>query len=88
MKPPLEIDNVEIFFLYRITHYYYSVIGALTVFIVGIPISLLTRDDKKDKVDRKLLSPIVRWMVPDDKEQVNYYNVEKAIKILSVHNNI
>lgn len=46
-------------FLYRLSYYYYSVVGFLITTIVAIPISLLT-GGAKQVIDKNLLSPIVR----------------------------
>lgn len=71
--------------MYRITHYYYSIIGAMLVLIVGIPVSLITGRGQKQKVDKSLLSPVVSWMVSEETEELSYYDVNKAVKMLTIH---
>lgn len=68
----------EPFFIYKITYYYYTIMGFVLVFLIGIPISLLTRN-KNHHVDRDLISPVCHWLLPKEKETVEYYSVEQAI---------
>lgn len=46
------------FWLFRVSFMYYSLIGCATVWIVSLPISLLTKSD--EVVDEKLLAPFLR----------------------------
>lgn len=49
----------EVFWLFRISIMYYTLIGCATVWIVSYPISLLTQTDN-EIVDENLLAPFLR----------------------------
>lgn len=51
-------DNSSVPWIFRIGFMYYSVIGALLVFVVGYPVSLLTGGN--DDIDERLLAPFLR----------------------------
>ncbi|GAB0095389.1 sodium-coupled monocarboxylate transporter 1 [Sergentomyia squamirostris] len=51
-------DNSSVPWIFRIGFMYYSVIGALIVFIVGYPVSILTGGD--EDIDERLLAPFMR----------------------------
>lgn len=52
-------------------------IGALITFIVGIPVSYMTDRVKSSK---KLLSPLVHFLVPDEgNADETYFNIEEAL---------
>lgn len=53
----IESDE-EIFWLFRISYMYYTLIGCATVWIVGLPISLLTKPNLN--FDEDLLAPFMR----------------------------
>lgn len=50
----------DIFPLFRISHYYYSLVGASVVLAVGLSVSWLTKDDSHF-VDERLITPWMRW---------------------------
>lgn len=52
----------SIFWLFRISFMYYALIGCAIVWIVGLPISWLTKTDKP--VDENLLAPFIRKKTP------------------------
>lgn len=69
-------DGVEdIFLLFRISHYYYSLIGTLVVLIIALPISWLTGN--QTHVDEELITPWMRWAIPnkDNKYTPTYSEV-------------
>lgn len=87
-------EAAEPFFLYRLTNYYYTVIGFLLVFSVAIPVSLLTRD-VKEEVNLNpdtIVSYCQRFMTEDkesNKRQANgkekeYYTIDQALNILNI----
>ncbi|KAF7993765.1 hypothetical protein HCN44_010360 [Aphidius gifuensis] len=45
-------------YIYSITYMYYALIGSLTTVLVGIFVSLLTADEKKDIYEQHLLHPL------------------------------
>lgn len=74
----------EPFVLFRISHYYYGVIGTIIAMVVGYIVSIFTREE--NFVRPELVSPIVRWLLPKEKkpitsELVDYVSVEKAMYI-------
>lgn len=50
--------NDELFWLFRISYKYYTLIGCATVWIIGYPISLCTKSNKV--IDDILLAPFLR----------------------------
>ncbi|KAK9688418.1 Sodium:solute symporter family [Popillia japonica] len=58
----------DVFALFRITHYYYALVGALIVFAVALPVSWLTENEKP--VDEKLITPFMRRWISKRKTQV------------------
>lgn len=71
-------------FLFRITYWYYGIMGCLIVFIVGIPMSYLTKSKTDKIVNRDLITPIMQWALKDEslKQDKLYYSVDKALKIV------
>lgn len=55
---PDATPNEEVFWLFRISFMYLSMIGCLTVFMVSYPISLLTQAN--EVIDETLLAPFLR----------------------------
>lgn len=76
-------EDSEPFFLYRITFYYYTLIGVLVVFIVGLPVSWFTKKST-DKVDQDLISPAFQWLIPKEKK-IDYYSIDKGLNVTAVH---
>ena len=59
MKPAITADGkTPVEFLYGITYMYYAFIGSMTTIIVGIIVSLITADSKKDAYEEHLLHPL------------------------------
>lgn len=77
-------ETYEPFFLYRISYYYYSLLGSSMVFIIGLPISYFTRKHEKP-VNRALISPIIHWMLPKKESKDNYYSIDIASKIVNTN---
>lgn len=80
--PPIE----EPFILFRITHYYYTVLGTLLTIFFGWLISWLTGKDTRP-ARKELLCPLVHFLLPkEDEHTINvskYYSVDKALHILT-----
>lgn len=82
------VQNGEenIFPLFRISHYYYSLVGTLVVLIIGLPISWIT--GKEVNVDEKLITPWMRWAIikVDSKDHKHYNEITKEeLEKLNVH---
>lgn len=82
--PPQENDS-HLFFLFRVSRYYYSMMGALTTIIVGYAISLCTKDNKK-LLRLDLVSPMVHRLIPEKKRaepyKVEYHTVKQALNVV------
>lgn len=68
-------------FIYRITHYYYGMMGCLLVLLIGIPVSYMTRSGKEKPVSKDLISPAMHWAL-DKTVLPEYYSVAKASQIV------
>ncbi|XP_060535121.1 sodium-coupled monocarboxylate transporter 2-like [Cylas formicarius] len=82
-----------IFVLFRISFYWYTMTGAIVGIVVGLVISYLTNKDDPP-VERHLVSPVVRFLLPKDIKktaQVNgradYHTIEKAMELVTVEQN-
>lgn len=53
------------FSIYNISFVWYSTVGTFLVFLVGIPVSYLTGSQDLNKVQAKLFSPVVHWLLPE-----------------------
>ncbi|XP_048525822.1 uncharacterized protein LOC125505646 isoform X1 [Dendroctonus ponderosae] len=63
--------------LFRLSFYWYTMIGSLITIAVGLIISLFTKKDEK-QLDRKLISPIAQFMLPRKNDHGHVrYSVEK-----------
>jgi sodium-coupled monocarboxylate transporter 8/12 len=74
------LPTSEPFFLFRISFYYYSLIGAFTTIFLGLVISYMTKKDETP-VDRSLISPVSHFLLPESEES-QYRDVESALRIL------
>lgn len=84
MPPTVAVSQP--FFLYRISRYYYAIMGMLITMIIGYIISLFTKDEEKPlRLD--LVSPLVHFLIPKSKkavpETVDYYSVDKALTMIT-----
>lgn len=87
--PPFT-DSGEIFWLFRISFYYYAVIGFLTVIIVSYPVSLLT-GGFDNELDESLLTPLFRskrYKAQMKNDGVPYKGVNEAMTELVRHNDV
>ncbi|XP_017772841.1 PREDICTED: sodium-coupled monocarboxylate transporter 2-like [Nicrophorus vespilloides] len=77
-----EHEPTEVSFIYRLSFYYYVVLGTFMVFLIGIPVSWFTRDDEPP-VHKDLICGVMQWAIPKDKKRPpTYYSVEKAIEMV------
>lgn len=83
-------DHEEIFVLFRISFYLYTLMGTCYTMLVGYIISIVTSDDKP-LPSRKLMSPLVHFMLPEEEDdessrKINngdYYSVDQALRIVN-----
>lgn len=79
----------EVFFLFRITYYYYTFIGTAVVIVVGLLVSYFTKPDTKI-LNKDLITPLMHWALPEEsipEDNIKYYNVEKAMNMLTIETN-
>ncbi|XP_066992320.2 sodium-coupled monocarboxylate transporter 2 [Anabrus simplex] len=78
--PDVEHNNDDVFWLYRVSYMYYTLIGTCTVFIVGLAVSFATGPRRPEDLDSRLFAPFVkRWVekrqqniaMPTEKELLN-----------------
>lgn len=81
-----KIEGTEPFFLFRISHYHHTVMGAVVTVISGYIISLLTKPDDRP-LRLELISPLVHFLVPKEAKvapnSVEYNAVDKALHFVS-----
>lgn len=73
----------DVLWLFRISFYYYTLIGASITLLVGNIVSAFTQDDSPP-VHPDLLSPIIRRYLPDKKQ---YYTVDRALTMVTYDSN-
>ncbi|CAH1367562.1 unnamed protein product [Tenebrio molitor] len=64
----LNTNTWKPFFLFRISYYYYCLIGAIVTITVGLIINQLTNRNGSS-ADRALISPVCHFLLPDDTER-------------------
>nr|CAD7397407.1 unnamed protein product [Timema poppensis] len=65
----VEYDG-SVFFLYRISYLYYTLVGTMTVMIVGGTVSYFTGPKVPCKMDKRLFAPFLhKWTHPSSKEE-------------------
>lgn len=74
------VDGDSIFFLYKISMYYYCAIGTVIVIIIGNVVGWATKKENDPEVNRDFISPVMHWLL-EKKEK--YYTVEKALHIIT-----
>ncbi|XP_026478813.1 sodium-coupled monocarboxylate transporter 1 isoform X2 [Ctenocephalides felis] len=65
----LQIDESDVFFLYRLSYHWVSPIGILTVLIVGLIVSLITGKQDVGRMDPELISPVLHRFLPESCKQ-------------------
>lgn len=86
-RPPTKLSDNQPFFVYRISRYYYALIGTAVTMIAGYGISIFTKDDERN-FHLDLISPVVHCLVPTEKEKIvpgntEYCSVDKALHIVT-----
>lgn len=71
--------------IFRISFYYYAIIGFAISMLVGIVTSHLTRNKNDELVHPDFLSPVVYWMLPKDQKYTprEYQCVGQAMQVIS-----
>ncbi|XP_050086804.1 sodium-coupled monocarboxylate transporter 2-like [Anopheles aquasalis] len=64
-------DDAE-FSIYNISFVWYSTVGTLIVFLVGIPVSYLTGSQDMRNFKAKLIAPLAQWMLPEEVRQNDF----------------
>ncbi|GJQ68454.1 hypothetical protein Trydic_g17033 [Trypoxylus dichotomus] len=59
-------EREDVLALFRVTHYYYALIGTLILFAVAVPVSWLS--DSKKPLDERLITPCMRWLLAKHSE--------------------
>ncbi|XP_068917916.1 sodium-coupled monocarboxylate transporter 2-like [Tenebrio molitor] len=77
------LPTSEPFFLFRISFYYHSLIGAFTTIFLGLVISYMTKKDEAP-VDKSLISPVSHFLLSEEHES-QYRDVESALEILETN---
>lgn len=58
-----DASDEEVFVLYRVSFMYYTMMGMIIVFVVGIIVSLLTESPDRENMDPVLFTPLLRKYV-------------------------
>lgn len=65
--------------LYRLSYYYYTMIGAMVVVLVGFVVSVLTGPNDPKTMNKDLLSPAIHGFLPKaDKQQPREEHIKMA----------
>lgn len=54
------------FSIYKISFPWFTVIGTIVVFLVGIPVSHFTGGQDVKLLGKRLISPVVHFLLPED----------------------
>ncbi|XP_059477404.1 sodium-coupled monocarboxylate transporter 2-like [Neocloeon triangulifer] len=67
-----EITSPDVFYFYRLSYLWYTLIGVTTCCTVGLLVSFATGANKPQDVDQKLLSPIIHRFIDSPKKQESH----------------
>lgn len=73
------VPSQEIFPLYRLSYHWITPIGTSTVIIVGIISSLIL--GKTEKVDKELLSPVLKWFTKSESCSLSRHPSLSSLKV-------
>ncbi|KAK9708914.1 Sodium:solute symporter family [Popillia japonica] len=92
ISTPIPVPEDQLpFFLYRISYYYYTLIGACVTTIVGLIVSYLTRKKDDPPVHKDLITPLMHFLLPQEEAVITekvYYRVEKALEALHIETEV
>lgn len=54
------MPHAEVLWVYRISFYWYTLMGAALVILIGFPVSLFTRNTDDDITDERFITPLLR----------------------------
>ncbi|RZC35085.1 sodium-coupled monocarboxylate transporter 1-like [Asbolus verrucosus] len=80
-------EKFKPFFLFRISYYYYAPLGTIVTIICALLISYTLNNDDPP-VHRDLLSPVIYFMLSDEKledEKKDYYSLERALHLVTTN---
>lgn len=60
---PIRESSEDVFYLFRLSYLWYTLIGVLTAISVGLLVSFMTGANKPQDVDPRLLSPAIRRFI-------------------------
>ena len=88
-ETPLGNPNEQVFALFRLSVYYYTLSGCLVTIACGLLISYLFHNDDPP-VNRDLISPVIYFLLPEEKivfdAKKNYYSLDKALHLVTTMN--
>ncbi|XP_018328753.1 sodium-coupled monocarboxylate transporter 1-like [Agrilus planipennis] len=104
-NPPLNVTNFsnqtvtqavasggdQVFWLFRISFYYYPLIGVILCIVLGLIISHFTKDEKEKIVDADLFNPYILRFISRkhfSTTPVKYASAEKAFQMTEVQENV
>ncbi|XP_025831515.1 sodium-coupled monocarboxylate transporter 2-like isoform X2 [Agrilus planipennis] len=80
-------DNKQVFWLFRISFYYYPLVGLVCIIVVGLIVSHFTKDEKEKPVDAQLLNPYIYRFLSSkhfSSTPVKYASVKGALQMTQV----
>lgn len=84
-----DTDIDQPFILFRVSFYYYTLIGLLVCLFAALVISYCTKKSSTHPVNRDLFSPLIYGLIPEDRNantnQVEYFSVNKALHIVTLN---
>ncbi|KAF2899872.1 hypothetical protein ILUMI_06320 [Ignelater luminosus] len=86
MAPPVSpTEDDEPFWLFKISFYYYTFIGAVIAIVVGLLVSRITRSDDDPDVDPNLLCPFVQKYLQKSTKTIEYTSVDTTIDTVDMN---
>lgn len=62
------LNREEPLWLFKISFYWYCLIGMVITLVVGLIVSYFTKEKNNKPIDKDLLSPVIYWMLPKTME--------------------
>ncbi|XP_071056778.1 sodium-coupled monocarboxylate transporter 1-like [Onthophagus taurus] len=69
----------EPFVIYKVSFYFYTLLGLIIVFIVSIAVSYFTKSD--ETLNKDCIAPISQRFIKSEKHPPTYYTIDKAANI-------
>ncbi|KAF2898113.1 hypothetical protein ILUMI_08055 [Ignelater luminosus] len=80
-------EEDEPFWLFKISFYYYTLIGAVLAVLIGLVVSWITSSDTDTEVDPDLLCPFVQRYLQKSRRAIKYTSVDKSLHIIAMNEN-